>query len=64
MSARVTGPDGDTPITDDQVRDLLEWSESIVAACKDALRHDVMIVDAREQCAAAWNACHKEVDRG
>ncbi len=53
-------------ITDEQIRELREWSnsETVRASCRRAL-HVVervgsgrALMRARERCAAAWNARH------
>ena len=68
----VTGPDGDNPITDEQIRELLRDVEGVdrndvdlARLCYYALgqwhagqdRH-CATSHARECCAAAWNARH------
>lgn len=57
----VTGPDGDNPITDEQIRELRASAppgSDIVRDCNWALERACCPSRARARCAAAYNARH------
>lgn len=68
---KVTGPDGDNPITDEQIRELRSLGSTPVTGNGIEYACDVALCEldletstiqqrraARARCAAAWNARH------
>lgn len=54
----VTGPDGDNPISDEQIRELRRAGAIGATDCHIALWGSWLRSATRTRCAAAWNARH------